>query len=117
MNSMQKAKARMVLKHAFFASLVLSTKVSESRSLSTAATDMRQIWYNPDFIESLDPEVILFVLVHEVMHIALKHGLRMQGRTPTRWNIAADFAINWMLHKAKFKIWEKCYCDAKYDGM
>ena len=118
MNPMAKAKAKMLLKHVFFASLVLNTKVEEDPNCPTAYTDMIKIAYNPKFIESLDdPDLVLFVLAHEVFHIMLKHGLRRGSRNPARWNIACDFAINWMLLKSGFKIWKHCLCDEKYDGM
>lgn len=118
-DAMSKAKARMLFRHVFFASLVLSTKVEPNENLvpPTAATDMVKIMYHPDFVEKLDSKVVLFVLAHEVMHIVLKHGLRCGNRNPRRWNIACDFAINLMLKKSGFSIWEFCYCDEKYDGM
>lgn len=114
---MQKAKARLLIKHVFFATLVMSTEIKEDKTCQTAWTDMTRIGYNPDFIESLDIEVVLFVLAHEVMHIMFKHGLRKQGRNHQRWNIACDFAINLILKKAGFKLWAHCLCDDKYDGM
>lgn len=115
---MQKAKARMLIKHVFFATLVMSTEIKEDRSTPTAWTDMIRIGYNPDFLESLgDTEIVLFVLAHEVMHIVFKHGLRRHGRNPTRWNIACDFAINLILKKSGFKLWEHCLCDDRFDGM
>ena len=118
MNLMAKAKAKMLLHHVFFAALVLGTKVAEDENCPTAYTDMVAIYYNPHFIEDLnDQDVVLFVLVHEAMHIMLKHGLRMGSRNLKRWNIACDFAINLMLKKAGFKIWKHCCCDDKYEGM
>lgn len=115
---MSKAKSRMLLAHVFFASILLSTKVVEDKSCPTAWTDMVQIGYNPDFIASLnDPEVILFVLAHEVLHIVLKHGFRLRGRNPKVWNIACDHAINLMLKAAGFKLWVNCYHDDRFKGM
>ena len=118
MDLMSKARAQMLLKHAFFGALVLSTKMVKDERVPTAYTDMVKIGYNPKFIESLaTPDLVLFVLAHEVMHIVLKHGLRRGSRNPQRWNIAADFAINLMLRKSGFTVWEHALCDVKYDGM
>lgn len=134
-NAMSKAKAVMIVRHPFYASFLFSTPLIEESPPAdakpdkklgyaptriarwTACTDMRSIWYNADFIKTLQQDVVIFVLVHEVMHIVLKHGLRMQGRNPRRWNQACDFAINWMLRKAGFVIWEHALCDPQYDGM
>ena len=114
----QQARAKMLMQHMFFATLLLNTKCSKSTSIPTAATDYKQIWYNEKFIDGLpDVETAMFVAAHELMHIILQHGLRRKGRDPKKWNIAADFAINLMLKKSKMKIWEFCYCDDKYEGM
>lgn len=118
MDLMQKARARMLLNHVFFGSLVLSSKWIKDKSIPTAATDMIDVFYNPEFIEGLrDVDLVQFVCAHEIAHIMFKHGLRRNGRNPTRWNIACDFAINLILRKAGFKIWEHALCDDKYDGM
>jgi predicted metal-dependent peptidase len=118
MDRMQKARAKMLIKHPFFATLMMATPSVETRDIPTAATDMAKLYYNPDFIDSLpNDELVLFVLAHEVMHIALEHGMRLQGRNPQLWNIAADFAINLVLKDSGFEVWDKCLIDDKYKGM
>src|SRR3954463_16523663 len=81
----------------FFASALLQTKFIEDPSCETAWTDMVVIGYNPKFIEGLDIPTAKFVIIHELMHILLKHGLRRGSRDPDRWNKACDYAINIML--------------------
>ena len=117
MSKMQKSRAIMLLKQPFFASLLMSTKAIETREIPTAETDMNNLYYNPDFIESLEQEVVLFVLAHEVMHIALAHGMRLQTRNHKIWNYACDYAINMMLKDTGFTIWDKCLYNEKYRGM
>jgi predicted metal-dependent peptidase len=120
MNRMQKARAKMLIKHPFFATLLMSTQaveVTDPEVCPTAATDMEKLYYNPAFIESLDDDVILFVLAHEVMHIALAHGVRLMGRHPVLWNIAADYCINLVLEETGFTVWDKALLDKKYAGM
>ena len=101
----------------FFASALLQTKFIEDPTCSTAWTDMTVIGYNPEFIEGLDVPTAKFVIIHELMHILLKHGLRRGSRDPDRWNKACDYAINIMLKKLGFTIWQWALIDAKYDGM
>ena len=66
----------------FFASALLQTKFIEDPSCPTAWTDMTVIGYNPAFIEGLDIPTAKFVIIHELMYILLKHGLRRGGRDP-----------------------------------
>lgn len=119
---MQKAKARMLLKHVFFATLVISTRLRPAAPTETwcrtAATNGLEIVYSETFIDSLeDLDVVMFVLAHEVMHIMFKHSLRRNHRHHARWNIACDFAINLLLKRAGFKVWQHALCDEKYAGM
>lgn len=101
----------------FFASMLLQTMFVEDETCDTAWTDMTRIGYNPIFIESLELAVVKFVIIHEIMHIVLKHGLRRGNRDPKRWNEACDFEINILLKKLGFKIWEFALIDERYAGM
>lgn len=110
--SLVKTKALM-----FFASALLQTKFIVDNSQPTAWTDMVVIAYNESFIESLDIPTAKFVIIHELLHVLLKHGLRRGSRDPERWNRAADYAINIMLHDLKFSVWKCALIDVKYRGM
>jgi len=118
-NPMSIAKSRMMFRHTFFASLLMAMplipKPDDDPILCgrtpTACTDMTTIYYSASFMASLPTDVQLFVLAHEVMHPALKHGFRMRGCDPELRNIAQDFAINIMLKDAGFTIWERAYLD------
>lgn len=118
MTPLQKARSQLLLKSPFFATLVLTTPMRKDRSIPTAATDMKEIIYNPDFFARLSSDEVVFVLVHEVMHIALMHGLRQQERTMPLWNWACDYAINLTLKEAGFSIPDiGCLVDENYKGM
>jgi len=117
MTPMSKARGQLLIKHVFYATLVLNTPFIVDNTLPTAATDMKSIFYNEKFIASLDTDTVMFVLVHEVMHKMFKHGLRRGGRKPHMWNIACDHAINLIMEKGGFKLWPSCYHDHKFEGM
>jgi predicted metal-dependent peptidase len=104
--AIQAAKGRLILsreaKSAFFATLLLRLKLEADSNVETMATDGRRLIYAPEFVLSLSNEELLGVLVHEVMHNALKHPFRRDGRDLERWNIACDLAINPILIEAGF---------------
>jgi predicted metal-dependent peptidase len=116
---METARAGLVKVKAlmFFASALLQTPFVEDPTCETAWTDMTVIGYNPEFIEGLDVPTVKFVVIHELMHILLKHGLRRGNRDPERWNKACDYAINIMLQDLGFKVWKWALVDAKYRGL
>lgn len=101
MNKMQKARARMMIAHPFYATLVLNTPLVETTQLPTAAVDDRNMYYNPAFMESLDTaNCVQFVFAHEVMHMTFNHVWRLGERDRELWNIACDYVINDMLLKS-----------------
>src|SRR5215472_3933670 len=101
----------------FFASILLQTPMIEDPTCATAWTNMVVIGYNPAFIESLDVPTAKFVIIHEIMHIILKHGLRLCGRDPEEWNRCCDYAINIILKDLGFKVWQWALIDDRYRGM
>lgn len=81
----------------FLAALMCKIPVIWSTALPTAATDGLKIWWNPYFFISIPQPEQIFVLAHELWHVAYLHALRRGNRDPKKWNIAADHVINTML--------------------
>ena len=81
----------------FFATLALFARFIPTQSIATAATDGKNIYYNPDFLLPLSPSEQDGLLLHEVLHAALLHCLRRGVRDSFRWNIAADIVVNGMI--------------------
>lgn len=92
-------KNRLLVKYPAFGSIIANVKFEESYSKETAATDGEIIYYNPTFIEPLSSDEQVFLLAHEVCHIAFDHIFRSEGKDHTIWNIATDAVINALLVK------------------
>ena len=105
----------------FFASLVMRMEVREATDKDpecpVAYTDGARIIYNSEVFAAMPEPERAGVLAHEVMHCALLHHLRREGRDPERWNIATDYAINIVLHDAGMKLPQGGLIDAQYRGM
>lgn len=83
----------------FFATLALFANLQATTALATAATDGKNIFFNPDFLRSLPSEQVDSFLLHFVLHAALLHVPRQGTRELKRWNAAADIAVNGMLQE------------------
>lgn len=101
---LEKAQAVIAAKQVFFAAIVLSTMFVVKNNIPTAATDYLKVYYSEGFLARLDLDEIIFVILHEIMHILMKHGLRRGDRDPSLWNIACDHKINRLLQKMGFKL-------------
>lgn len=53
-----------------------------------------QCLYYPPFVDSMTVKETFAVIQHEIEHIVRLHCLRVSGREPDGWNIAADMTVN-----------------------
>lgn len=90
----EKIKRRMLIKYPFFGSIVANVEYKESKLFDTAATDGEIVYYNSDFLRKLDFKEQLFVMAHEIGHIAFNHIKRSEGKDNNIWNLASDAVLN-----------------------
>jgi len=92
-----RARAGLVLDHPFFGHLALRLKLVEDRDCDTAWSDGKVLAYNPLYADLLSGEKLKGLMGHVTMHPACRHHLRRNGRHKNLWNMACDYAINWIL--------------------
>lgn len=79
----------------FFGNLATRLElVDASKWCQTAATDGRRLYYNREFIKSLSPDELLFLIGHEVLHCVYDHLGRRGDRNSLMWNAANDYIVN-----------------------
>jgi predicted metal-dependent peptidase len=113
----QKARTTLLLDHPFFGTLLFRLGAKSSRMVETMATDGISLFYNPEFVETLNAAELAGVLAHEVMHPALQHHTRRGDRNQARWNMACDYAINPMLLDAGLTLPKDVLIDNRFRGM
>lgn len=120
---LSKAKARLLMEHPFFATLLIRTEIvlRDDLPYKTAATDGDHIYFDPEFLDQLSIEDTMAVMCHEVGHDSLLHSLRLGNRNADLWNRACDHAINLMLEDQGFRcpraVQGGWLADPKYKGM
>ena len=97
-------KRKMLIKYPFFGSTITNVEYQELLDIDTAATDGNKIYYNPKFLGGLTIEEQIFILAHEVCHIAFNHISRRKDKDKNLWNIATDAVINQLLKKDGLKM-------------
>jgi len=60
--------------------------------------------YNPKFVEEISFEELQGVIIHESSHIVNMHFDRGEGKDPSKFNIAADIAINQQIIESGFSL-------------
>lgn len=95
---LSRACAQLMIKHPFFGSLVCQHEMEITESVDTAAASAdNRMLFNPRFVEKVDPDQLVFLVAHEVMHIVFAHAQRRGNRDHELFNIACDAVINEIL--------------------
>lgn len=106
-------KRLMLLRYPRFGSEIASANIAYKSDLKyhTAATDGKNIYFDPEYLAKLSESDRLFLIAHELMHIKFAHAFRLedkngQKRDPDVWNEATDAIINANLERDGFTIKE-----------
>lgn len=86
-----------------FAGVLSVGKVVFTDTLPTAATNGRDVMYNPQFIETLNDKQLTFVVLHEALHKVFQHMTlwrKLWKESPMLANMAADYVVNWTIKDA-----------------
>ena len=86
----------------FYSFIISKMKVQISKDVPTAGVgwynNMYNLVINPEFFSGLTVDERIGVLIHEALHAMLKHNFRQGERDQKLFNIAADIALNQLIH-------------------
>ena len=88
------ARTRLLCSHPFFGLLLMHVKFLLDTETETAATDGESIYFGVDFLRELSDSELDFVLMHEILHIALRQCFRAEGKDEMAFNVACDIVVN-----------------------
>lgn len=100
--------------------------VPDDRTIcGTAQVDAKgNVIFGASFFKSLTDDQLLFVIAHEVGHVAFEHHKRQNRRDSQPWNYATDFALNLVLKSSlgnagsrNEEFWKRWLLSDKYEGM
>ena len=88
------SRMRILTSNGFYGLLLMHMKFNLDEECETAATDGVRIYFGPQFLSKLSNSELDFVLMHEIMHVVLRHCLRTGERDSLLFNIACDIVVN-----------------------
>ena len=80
-----------------FAGVLSIGDVKFTDELPTAATNGRDVIYNPQFVDTLNDKKLNFVVLHEALHKVYQHmhlWKKLWKQNPQLANMAADYVVN-----------------------
>lgn len=114
--TIQDSLQAIITQRVLFACSAITKQHEIDNSIDTAATDGKKIVYNEQFFWSLDYQVRITLICHELLHILLGHHLRMRGKDSELWNVACDYVINLILVDMGFAPIDGWLFDSQYKG-
>ena len=111
-----RAKIQLYKRNPFFSYLVFKLQVKElteqqrayckaNGMIPTACVDnYGYLYYDDDFINSLDEEAVSGLLIHETLHLVFEHLSRLQKRDNYLFNTSTDLVINNLLVNNGFQL-------------
>lgn len=88
------SRMRILADNGFYGLLLMHMGYGIDENCATAATDGKKIIFGPAFLEEISDRELDFVMMHEVLHVALRHCMRRGERDGERFNIACDIVVN-----------------------
>lgn len=88
------SRMRLLVNHSFYGMLLMHLKYSLDLECQTAYTDGEKIAFSPSFMDELSDSELDFVMMHEIMHVALLHCFRGTDFDKELFNIACDIVVN-----------------------
>ena len=104
--NVNKIRNKTLVKYPYFGTITTNVTFHEDNSIPTACTDGFDIYYSTEFMNSLTVDQQVFVIAHEISHIAFNHINRRVDKDPEIWNIATDAVINAFLMEDRLPIIE-----------
>lgn len=79
----------------YYSTILQAIKRVPAPDLGTMGVTEDTLLYDMKFVANLQISELTFVLIHEIMHIAMQHSIRFGNRQNHElWNIACDLYIN-----------------------
>ena len=88
------SRMRLLVNHSFYGMLLMHLKYSLDLECQTAYTDGEKIAFSPNFMDELSDSELDFVMMHEIMHVALLHCFRGTDFDKELFNVACDIVVN-----------------------
>lgn len=88
------SKMRILCNNGFYGLLLMHMKYGLDAECGTAYTDGKVIRFDPKFLDELNDDELDFIMMHEILHVALQHCFRGRELEKELYNIACNIVVN-----------------------
>ncbi len=91
---LHRSQMRVLSKSGFYGSLLMHIVFSIDTEIDTVSCDSKRIYFNPEFLFRLTPNETEYVLMHQILHIALMHISRGKELKKEYFDNACDIVVD-----------------------
>lgn len=88
------SRLRILIEHGFYGLLLMHMILTIDEECDTAATDGTRLIFGPKFLDNITDSELDFIMMHEILHVALSHCFRGLDKDNYIFNIACDIVVN-----------------------
>lgn len=88
------SRLRLLCNQGFYGLLLMHMVFSLDSECETVGTDGKRIFFNPEFLERISDSELDYVMMHEILHVVLRHHERRGGRDEELFDIACDIVVD-----------------------
>lgn len=89
------SRLRILCKQGFYGSLLMHMSFALDNNIKNVSVDKKKIYFNPEFLDRISNQELDFVLLHEILHVSLKHNFRRRVYADKEvFDKAADIVVN-----------------------
>lgn len=88
------SRMRLMCNNGFFGLLLMHIIFALDGECETCYTDGERMYFNTEFLERLTEKELDYVLMHNILHVALKHCFRGKGLDRECFDRACDIVVN-----------------------
>lgn len=89
------SRLRILCNQGFYGSLLMHMNFALDEDIRNVAADRRKIYFNPEFLDEINNRELDFIMIHQVLHLSLRHASRSRSfENRAVFDEAADIIVN-----------------------
>ncbi len=94
MRKLLMSRMRILCKYGFYGLLLMHMIFALDEKTKTVATDGQRIFFNPEFLDSISDSELDYILMHEILHVALEHISKNEYMDDEAYDEACESVVN-----------------------
>jgi len=106
-----------MLENPYFGTIISTLTLQNTQELESYKSDGKTLFYNENYLDTIESEDVEFILASSAMHRVLRHQNRAIDRHSKVWQLASELVVNAMMIQNGFELPLKATYQDRFRGM